>query len=43
VPGSGFGYHDENAGYFRIVFLPEEEVLAEAFDKIAEFMSEQTV
>ena len=43
VPGSGFGYHDDNAGYFRIVFLPEEEVLAEAFDKIAEFMSEQTV
>lgn len=38
VPGSGFGYRDANAGYFRIVFLPQEEVLEEAFSKIAEFM-----
>ncbi|MBR4986478.1 MAG: aminotransferase class I/II-fold pyridoxal phosphate-dependent enzyme, partial [Proteobacteria bacterium] len=40
VPGSGFDYHDPGAGYFRIVFLPDESVLAEAFDKIAEFVQE---
>ena len=40
VPGSGFGMHDKNAGYFRIVFLPDEATLSEAFDKIAEFVAE---
>lgn len=40
VPGTGFEYHDENAGYFRIVFLPDEETLSKAFDRIAEFMRE---
>ncbi len=40
VPGSGFEYHDDNAGYFRIVFLPDEEILSEAFERIAEFMKE---
>ena len=38
VPGSGFGMHDPHAGYFRIVFLPDEQTLTEAFDKIAEFV-----
>ncbi|MBQ8035732.1 MAG: aminotransferase class I/II-fold pyridoxal phosphate-dependent enzyme [Proteobacteria bacterium] len=37
VPGSGFDYHEPGVGYFRIVFLPDEAVLSEAFDKIAEF------
>lgn len=41
VPGSGFGYRAPDAGYFRIVFLPEENILNEAFDKIAEFMHEE--
>lgn len=40
VPGSGFGYRELGAGYFRIVFLPTEDTLAEAFDKIAEFVEE---
>ena len=40
VPGSGFGMHDPDAGYFRIVLLPDEATLAEAFDKIAEFVEE---
>ena len=40
VPGSGFEYHDDNAGYFRIVFLPDEKILSESFDRIAEFMKE---
>lgn len=40
VPGSGFSFRDENAAYFRIVFLPQEDILEEAFEKIAEFMRE---
>ncbi len=40
VPGSGFGYHEDNAGHFRIVFLPDENTLAEAFDKIAQFVKD---
>lgn len=40
VPGSGFGYREAEAGYFRIVFLPQEDVLEEAFSKIGEFMRE---
>ena len=40
VPGSGFGYHASDAGYFRIVFLPDERTLLDAFDKIAAFAAE---
>ena len=40
VPGSGFGYREQGAGHFRIVFLPDEKTLNEAFDRIAAFMSE---
>ena len=38
VPGSGFGYHEDHAGHFRIVFLPDENILREAFRRIADFM-----
>lgn len=38
VPGSGFGYEEPDAVYFRIVFLPPRDILSEAFDKIAQFM-----
>ena len=37
VQGSGFNLPDHN--HFRLVFLPNEEVLAEALDGIAEFLS----
>ncbi|MGQ9818931.1 MAG: aminotransferase class I/II-fold pyridoxal phosphate-dependent enzyme [Candidatus Kapaibacteriales bacterium] len=36
VPGSGFGQR-LNSNHFRIVILPSEEVLSEAFDLIADF------
>jgi alanine-synthesizing transaminase len=38
VPGSGFG---QKAGtqHFRVVFLPEEEILMDAYQKIADFMN----
>lgn len=36
-PGSGFGQYGK--GHFRIVFLPPEEILREAVDKIREFMA----
>lgn len=36
VPGSGFGQRP-NSQHFRIVILPSEEVLSEAFDLIADF------
>lgn len=36
VPGSGFGRHPNNH-HFRIVILPSEQVLSEAFDLIAYF------
>lgn len=36
VPGSGFGQRP-NTNHFRIVTLPQEEVLIEAFDLIADF------
>lgn len=39
VPGSGFG-QKPGTHHFRIVILPPEEVLAEAFDLIAEFYSQ---
>jgi alanine-synthesizing transaminase len=35
VHGSGFGQDDFN--HIRIVFLPPEELLAEAYDHIAEY------
>ena len=38
VPGTGFGYHEKGAGHFRIVFLPDENILCEAFRRIGEFM-----
>ena len=41
VPGSGFGMHEPDAGYFRIVFLSDEATLAEAFDKIANFVKKR--
>ncbi len=37
VQGSGFNWHD--CDHFRIVFLPTEEVLAEALTGLAEFLS----
>ncbi|MBO4350030.1 MAG: aminotransferase class I/II-fold pyridoxal phosphate-dependent enzyme [Proteobacteria bacterium] len=40
VPGSGFSYTCEDAAYFRIVFLPDEKTLSDAFDRIAEFVKE---
>lgn len=40
VPGSGFSYKDPNAGYFRVVFLADENTLIEAFDKIAQFVKD---
>ena len=40
VPGSGFGMHSPDAGYFRIVFLSDEQTLEEAFDKIAGFVKD---
>ncbi len=40
VPGTGFSYKDPNAGYFRLVFLPDEQTLNEAFDKIERFVND---
>ncbi len=40
VPGSGFGYHEPNAGHFRIVYLPDENTLEEAFNRIHDFVLE---
>jgi len=40
VFGSGFG-QKEGTHHFRIVFLPPEETLNEAFDKIEEFIKEK--
>ena len=37
VPGSGFGA-DPQAGLFRLVYLANEEVLGEVFDKISQFL-----
>ncbi len=37
VHGSGFGM-DPKDGYFRIVYLPELDVLGEVYDKVAEFV-----
>jgi alanine-synthesizing transaminase len=38
VHGSGFGM-DPSEGYFRLVYLADEEMLGRTFDAIAEFMS----
>lgn len=40
VPGSGFGA-DPGQGLFRLVYLPDEQVLSEVFDRISSFL-EQT-
>ena len=37
VKGSGFNVADMN--HFRIVFLPREDVLADAMNRLARFMS----
>lgn len=39
VPGSGFTYHEPGVGHFRIVYLADEETLAEAFERIREFVA----
>lgn len=38
VPGTGFGQYP-GTGHFRVVFLPQEEVLEKAYGKIAEFLT----
>lgn len=38
VPGSGFG-SNPNDGYFRMVYLADEETLGEAFSRIREFLA----
>jgi alanine-synthesizing transaminase len=40
VHGSGFGC-DVHAGYFRLVYLADEEVLAGAFSGIRRFVEKQ--
>ncbi len=40
VHGSGFG-SDASEGYFRIVFLPNEEILNEAFDRISSLLESE--
>lgn len=40
VPGSGFGA-DPAQGLFRLVYLPDEQVLAGVFDKISRCLEEQ--
>jgi aspartate/methionine/tyrosine aminotransferase len=40
VPGSGFGT-DPREGYFRIVYLPNEETLATVFNSIHVFMDKR--
>ncbi|MFH1240483.1 MAG: aminotransferase class I/II-fold pyridoxal phosphate-dependent enzyme [Candidatus Diapherotrites archaeon] len=40
VFGAGFG-QKEGTNHFRIVFLPNEEILSSAFDKIEEFIKEK--
>lgn len=37
VPGSGFGQKPDSA-HFRIVFLPQDELLEKAYEKIEEFI-----
>ncbi|MCK4871438.1 MAG: aminotransferase class I/II-fold pyridoxal phosphate-dependent enzyme [Phycisphaerales bacterium] len=39
VPGSGFGQHP-GTQHFRVVFLPPEDVLEKAFDRIAEIAAD---
>lgn len=38
VPGSGFG-SDANAGFFRLVYLADEQVLGKVFIKISQFLA----
>ncbi len=37
VPGSGFGQR-EDTNHFRVVFLPQKEILTKAFDKLEDFI-----
>jgi alanine-synthesizing transaminase len=37
VPGSGFG-QKPGTQHFRVVFLPDEEILKDAYNKIGNFM-----
>jgi alanine-synthesizing transaminase len=41
VPGSGFGA-DPGQGLFRLVYLPDEQVLSGVFDKINRFLEESS-
>jgi len=41
VPGSGFG-REFGADHFRIVYLPGEEVLQDAMDKLESFISKSS-
>jgi len=38
VPGSGFG-QKQGTQHFRIVFLPDESILSDAYNKFADFMN----
>jgi len=38
VPGSGFGT-DPEEGYFRMVYLADEAILGQVFDRIDRFMA----
>jgi alanine-synthesizing transaminase len=40
VHGSGFG-QKSGTKHFRIVFLPDEKILSQAYAAIAEFMKER--
>ena len=42
VHGSGFGTRPQQ-GYFRMVYLPSEEILAEVFNKIAGFLAQHQI
>jgi alanine-synthesizing transaminase len=41
VPGSGFGA-DPGQGLFRLVYLPDEQVLSGVFDKIGRFLEQSS-
>ncbi|MCK4401270.1 aminotransferase class I/II-fold pyridoxal phosphate-dependent enzyme [bacterium] len=40
VPGAGFGQKQETK-HFRIVFLPKEDILREAYEKIRQFITKE--
>jgi aspartate/methionine/tyrosine aminotransferase len=41
VPGSGFG-REFGGDHFRIVYLPGEEILQDAMDKLESFLSKSS-